>query len=98
MGDTLEFHSSSTHARLSPILADFLPNGVRLTAYGGGAQDLPSSALQEYISAVERGEATVPIDTVFQMEQIAEAHEHMVGLDPVQMSPGWSANQTAGLW
>ena len=56
---------------------EYLPRGVRLTAYGGGAKDLPPAVLSEFLAAVERGEATVPIARTFEMDQIAEAHEMM---------------------
>lgn len=59
-------------------MSDYIPNGVRLTAYGGGAADLPGDVLQAFINAVEAGKATVPIDKVFKMDQIAEAHAYMV--------------------
>jgi NADPH:quinone reductase-like Zn-dependent oxidoreductase len=55
----------------------YLPRGVRLTAYGGGAKDLPPAVLSEFLAAVERGEATVPIGGVFEMSQISEAHQMM---------------------
>lgn len=56
---------------------EYLPRGVRLTAYGGGANDLPPAVLSEFLEAVERGEATVPIAKVFEIDQIAEAHQIM---------------------
>src|SRR4029453_11919960 len=36
----------------------FLPNGVRLTGYGGDASDLPEAILQEFLDQVAAGEAT----------------------------------------
>jgi len=56
---------------------EYLPRGVRLTAYGGGAHDLPREVLSEFLRAVERGEATVPVAQVFRLDQIAEAHQIM---------------------
>ncbi|MEZ4415954.1 MAG: zinc-binding alcohol dehydrogenase family protein [Gemmatimonadota bacterium] len=56
---------------------EYLPRGVRLTAYGGGAHDLPPAVLAEFLDAVERGEATVPIAKIFELDQIAEAHQTM---------------------
>lgn len=56
---------------------EYLPRGVRLTAYGGGANDLPAGVLAEFLDAVERGEATVPIAHVYGLDQIAEAHQAM---------------------
>jgi NADPH2:quinone reductase len=55
----------------------YLPSGVRLTGYGGDAKDLPAHVLQDFIDAVEAGFATVPIDRVYDFEQIVEAHTAM---------------------
>lgn len=54
---------------------DYLPNGVRLTAYSGEASDLSPQVLQGFLDAVASGHATVPIDRTFTIDQIAEAHE-----------------------
>jgi NADPH:quinone reductase-like Zn-dependent oxidoreductase len=56
---------------------DYIPRGVRLTAYGGNAGDLPADVLQDFLDAVAEGTATVPIARVFQLEQIVEAHALM---------------------
>jgi NADPH:quinone reductase-like Zn-dependent oxidoreductase len=56
---------------------EYLPRGVRLTAYGGGANDLPPDVLAEFLDAVERGDALVPVAQVFELDQIAEAHQIM---------------------
>jgi NADPH:quinone reductase-like Zn-dependent oxidoreductase len=56
---------------------DYIPRGVRLTAYGGDAGDLPADVLQDFLDAVAEGTATVPIARVFQLEQIVEAHALM---------------------
>lgn len=56
---------------------EYLPHGVRLTAYGGGAADLPSEVLQDYLDSVEAGKATVPIDRRFVMDDIREAHDYL---------------------
>jgi NADPH:quinone reductase-like Zn-dependent oxidoreductase len=55
----------------------YLPRGVRLSAYSGDAQDLPSAVLQEFLDAVAVGQAVVPIDRVYRFEQIVEAHQRM---------------------
>ncbi len=55
----------------------YLPSGVRLTAYSGEAADLPAFVLQEFLDDVVAGRATVPIDRVFTLDQIAEAHALM---------------------
>lgn len=56
---------------------DWLPNGVRLTAYSGSASDLTPSDLQGFLDAVEAGHVHVPVGRVYQLEQIAEAHRDM---------------------
>src|SRR3954471_18109782 len=56
---------------------EYLPRGVRLTAYHGEAKDLPQLVLQEFLNAVADGDAVVPIDRVYGFEQIVEAHEAM---------------------
>ena len=56
---------------------EYLPRGVRLTAYGGDATDLPSAVLQEFLDAVAAGQAVVPIHRVYRLDQIAEAHADM---------------------
>jgi NADPH:quinone reductase-like Zn-dependent oxidoreductase len=56
---------------------DYLPRGVRLTAYHGEAEDLPQAVLQEFLDAVADGHAVVPIDRVYGFDQIVEAHAAM---------------------
>jgi len=56
---------------------DWLPNGVRLTAYSGEAADLSAQDLQAFIDAVESGHARVPIGRVYAMSDIAQAHRDM---------------------
>jgi NADPH:quinone reductase len=55
---------------------DFIPTGVRLTAYGGGAADLPSSVLSDVANAIQRGELSLPTHT-YQLEEIQRAHDDM---------------------
>ncbi|MEC3981141.1 zinc-binding alcohol dehydrogenase family protein [Amycolatopsis sp. H20-H5] len=55
----------------------YLPRGVRLSAYGGEAADLPTHVLQGFLDAVAAGTAVVPIDRVYRLDQIAEAHAAM---------------------
>lgn len=66
--------------RIILIFPDLIPNGVRLTAYSGGADNMPGDVLQAFINAVEAGKVSVPIDKVFTMDQIAEAHAYMVSI------------------
>lgn len=56
---------------------DWLPNGVRLTAYSGGAADLPPAVLQEFLDAVADGRARVPVGRVYHLDAIAQAHADM---------------------
>ena len=56
---------------------DYLPRGVRLTAYAGDAHDLPQAVLQDFLDAVAAGTAVVPIDRVYDFDQIAVAHADM---------------------
>ena len=55
---------------------EFIPTGVRLTAYGGGASDLPSSVISDVANAIDRGEVSLPIVT-YDMDQIQMAHDDM---------------------
>lgn len=56
---------------------EYLPRGVRLSAYGGDASDLPAAVLQGFLDAVAAGEATVPIGRVFDFDEIVAAHRVM---------------------
>jgi NADPH:quinone reductase-like Zn-dependent oxidoreductase len=56
---------------------EYIPRGVRLTAYGGEAADLPPPVLQGFIEEVEAGRVKVPIGRVFRLDEIVEAHQAM---------------------
>jgi NADPH2:quinone reductase len=56
---------------------DWLPNGVRLTAYSGEAADLTSRELQGFLDAVDAGDARVPIGRVYALDDIVQAHRDM---------------------
>ena len=56
---------------------DYLPPGVRLTAYSGDAADLPADVLQGFLDDVAAGRALVPIDRLFRLDQIRDAHTLM---------------------
>jgi NADPH:quinone reductase-like Zn-dependent oxidoreductase len=56
---------------------DYLPRGVRLTAYGGDATDLPPTVLQDFLDAVAAGDAPVPIHRTYRLDDIATAHTDM---------------------
>ena len=64
-----------TVADFYPI--DYLPTGVRLTAYSGSSGDLPGEVLQNFIDDVEAGLATVPIDQVYRLDEVPQAHDRM---------------------
>ena len=49
---------------------DWLPNGVRLTAYSGEAADLPAPVLQDFLDAVTAGHATIPLGRIYRLDQI----------------------------
>jgi NADPH:quinone reductase len=52
----------------------YLPTGVRLTAYGGEASDLPAEVLQRYLDRIASGEVTLgPVHT-YPMQDIRLAH------------------------
>ncbi len=55
----------------------YLPTGVRLTAHGGDASDLPADVLQGFLDAAAAGSITVPVDRVFELDEIQEAHRYM---------------------
>jgi NADPH2:quinone reductase len=56
---------------------DYLPNGVRLTAYSGEASDLPAEVLQEFLDSVGTGDVAVPIGRVYAFDDIVQAHADM---------------------
>jgi NADPH2:quinone reductase len=56
---------------------DWLPNGVRLTAYSGEAADLPAPVLQDFLDAVSAGQASIPLGRVYGLDQIVQAHHDM---------------------
>jgi NADPH:quinone reductase len=64
-----------TVADFYPI--DYIPSGVRLTAYAGEAADLPAGVLQAYLDAVADGRLAVPIDRTYTLDDVAEAHADM---------------------
>jgi NADPH:quinone reductase len=59
----------------------YLPSGVRLTAYGGGAADLPANVLQSFLDAVAAGRLTVPLHRTYTLDEIATAHADMEAND-----------------
>ena len=56
---------------------DYIPRGVRLTAYTGEAADLQTGILQDFLDAVAAGQAIVPLHRVYHLDEIREAHAEM---------------------
>ncbi|MGY4857270.1 zinc-binding alcohol dehydrogenase family protein [Cryobacterium sp. AP23] len=56
---------------------DWLPNGVRLTAYSGEAADLSAAELQGFLDAVAARRARVPVGRVYRLDEIQQAHRDM---------------------
>ncbi len=55
----------------------YLPRGVRLTAYGGEADDLPATVLQSFLDAVAAGRLTIPLYRTYTLDEIRIAHADM---------------------
>jgi NADPH:quinone reductase len=56
---------------------DYIPSGVRLTAYAGGARDLPAAVLQTYLDRVASGAISLgPVHT-YALDDMALAHADM---------------------
>ena len=55
----------------------YIPTGVRLTGYGGEADDLPADVLQTFLDDVAAGRLTVPLDRTYTLDEIATAHADM---------------------
>jgi NADPH:quinone reductase-like Zn-dependent oxidoreductase len=53
---------------------DYIPRGVRLTAYAGGAEDLPAPVLQAYLDRLAAGSLAIgPLHT-YTLDDIPRAH------------------------
>ncbi|SEF25327.1 NADPH:quinone reductase [Amycolatopsis pretoriensis] len=55
----------------------YLPAGVRLTAYGGEADDLPASVLQRHLDRIAAGETSLGPAKVYAMDEIRQAHDDL---------------------
>lgn len=55
----------------------YIPNGVRLTAYGGESADLPAAVLQRYLDKIAAGTVTFAPAHVYTMDEIRQAHDDM---------------------
>lgn len=55
----------------------YLPDGVRLTAYGGEASDLPADVLQRYLDQIAEGTLRLGPTSVYRLDEIRAAHHAM---------------------
>ncbi|MBT2396660.1 zinc-binding dehydrogenase [Streptomyces sp. ISL-100] len=55
----------------------YLPNGVRLTGYGGESADLPAAVLQDCLDKIADGRLALGVPQVYRLEDIREAHADM---------------------
>jgi len=53
---------------------EYIPTGVRLTAYTGDSTDLPAEVLQDYLDRLADGSASLGPTRVHRLEDIREAH------------------------
>jgi len=54
-----------------------IPSLGRLTVYMGESKNLSKELLQEFIDEVEKENIRLNIDSVFNLDQVAEAHQYM---------------------
>ena len=75
-GGTVCFVGALTGQWTIPDFSPFsIPTGVRLTSYSGTAQDLPTTALDQYLRAIEAGTLQVTIASTHQgLDGVAAAH------------------------
>jgi len=55
----------------------YLPRGVRLSAYGGDASDLPADVLQRYLDRIAAGEVTLGPVHVYPLDEVRAAHDDL---------------------
>jgi NADPH:quinone reductase len=55
----------------------YIPNGVRLTAYGGESADLPAAVLQGYLDKIATGKLKFGPARVYTLDEIRQAHDDM---------------------
>lgn len=53
---------------------DYIPRGVRLTAYAGGAGDLPAAVLQAYLDRLAAGSLSIGPLHVYTLDDMPRAH------------------------
>ena len=54
-----------------------LPNGVFLTSYSGGSEDVTAAQLQAFVDDVAAGKIAVALDRTFTLDEIVDAHRYM---------------------
>jgi NADPH:quinone reductase-like Zn-dependent oxidoreductase len=54
-----------------------IPSLGRLTVYMGEAENIDKALLQDFINAVTGGTIKIPVDKIFTLDQVAEAHTYM---------------------
>jgi NADPH:quinone reductase len=55
----------------------YIPNGVRLTAYGGESTNLPVAVLQGYLDKIAAGKLKFSPARVYTLDEIRQAHDDM---------------------
>lgn len=55
----------------------YIPNGVRLTAYGGESVDLPAAVLRRYLDKIAAGKLKFAPARVYTLDEIRQAHDDM---------------------
>ncbi|MER5766493.1 zinc-binding dehydrogenase [Streptomyces sp. NPDC001985] len=56
---------------------EYLPRGVRLTAYGGGSADLPPEVLQQSLDRIAAGRLSLGPVHVYALDEITAAHRDL---------------------
>ncbi|MCE5289044.1 MAG: zinc-binding dehydrogenase [Nocardiaceae bacterium] len=56
---------------------DYIPRGVRLTSYSGGAGDLPAPVLQRFLDRIAAGEISLGPIHNYALDDIARAHDDL---------------------
>ncbi|KAK9364830.1 quinone oxidoreductase [Lipomyces kononenkoae] len=64
-----------TVANFSPM--EVIPTAVCLTTYSGGSEDFIATPLQYLAQKIASGKLRVPLDKVFKLDDIVEAHKYM---------------------
>jgi NADPH:quinone reductase-like Zn-dependent oxidoreductase len=77
-GQTLLIRGGTTSiGTMAAALARDIPSGVRLTAYGGEARDLPQQVLQRTLDRIAAGDFPMPPYRAYQFDEVQRAHADM---------------------